>query len=93
LHGKGKEVPNPPDPELYHIKGALVGNQDTQKIYEKGEQDNEEEGVRDKISHPEVQPPGKFLESLGADHRGKSFLPFRGGTRSDPDAFSTPRKY
>jgi hypothetical protein len=48
----------------------LVGNQDAQKIYEKGEQDNKEEGVGDKISHPEVQPPGKFLESLGADHRG-----------------------
>jgi hypothetical protein len=93
LHGKGKKIPNPLDPKLYHVEGALVGNQDTPKKHEKGEQDNEEEGVGDKVSHPEVQPPGKFLESLGANHRGKSFFLFRGGTRGDPGGLSIPVDY
>jgi hypothetical protein len=93
LHGKGKKIPNPLDPKLNHVEGALVGHQDPQKIHEKGEQDNKKKGVGDEISRPEVQFPCEFLESPGAYHRENSFPPFRDGSLGDPDRFSITCKY
>ena len=72
------------DPVLDHVKRPLVGDQDPQKIGQKGEQDGKEKRVRDEVGDPGVEFPGKFLETLGALHGGESFPPWEDRTNGDP---------